>query len=341
MNSPDYPDPKETAAAQAGMNQSTAVSQQLLNQTNQKTPTGSLTYSKNGMNTFVDADGKVNYVPSFTATTTLSPDQQKIFDTGEETQQNIANIGRDQSARIGSLLGTPLDLGSFDLNDNTVSNKLYDLAAQRLNPRLQADEEALRTRLANSGIKAGSDAFNREMAGLSTAKNDALNGLLLNGRQQAVSEMLSGRQQSVQEQLTTRNQPINEISALLSGSQVSQPNFVSTPQTSVGGVDYTGLVNGKYAADTAKQSAMLGGLFGLAGTAATAGIKYSDRRLKDNIRRVGALDNGLPVYSYRMKGSDMTEIGLMADEVEIVKPWAVHDQPSGFKAVDYARAVEA
>ncbi|MDE1991668.1 MAG: tail fiber domain-containing protein, partial [Rhizobiaceae bacterium] len=119
------------------------------------------------------------------------------------------------------------------------------------------------------------------------------------------------------------------------------PNFVSTPQTSVGGVDYTGLVNNQYNQQVAQSNAMAGGLFGLLGSGLTAGIKYSDRRLKENIRRVGRLDNGLPVYAYNMVGSPVTEIGVMADEVETVNPGAVHVQPNGFKMVDYQRAPEA
>jgi hypothetical protein len=85
----------------------------------------------------------------------------------------------------------------------------------------------------------------------------------------------------------------------------------------------------------------MGGIFGLLGTGLTAGIKYSDRRLKANVRRVGTLDNGLPIYAYNMIGSPVTELGVMADEVEMIKPGAVHAQPSGYKMVDYALATEA
>lgn len=318
--SPDYPDPMTTAQAQAGLNQDTATTQQLLNMTNQVTPTGTLSYQQTGNTGFVDSNGKWVSIPRYTATTELTPEQQSIFNTNQETQANIAGIGRDQSARIGSLLSTPLDL-----SNTSVEDRLWDLASSRMDPQWAQSEEGLRARLANSGIKAGSDAYNREFANFSQAKNDAYNQLLLNGRGQAVQEML-----------TERNQPINEISALLSGSQVSMPSFTSTPQTSVGGVDYSGLVDSKYKADAASQAAMLGGLFGLAGAGVSA---FSDRRLKRDIRCVGALDNGLPVYAYRMAGSDVVQLGLMADEVEAVKPWAVSEHHSGFKMVNYDAAV--
>ena len=66
---------------------------------------------------------------------------------------------------------------------------------------------------------------------------------------------------------------------------------------------------------------------------------FSDRRLKTDIKRVGALENGLPVSLFRYKGDPTPRIGLMADEVERVRPEAVIERPDGFKVVRYDRAV--
>lgn len=66
----------------------------------------------------------------------------------------------------------------------------------------------------------------------------------------------------------------------------------------------------------------------------------SDRRVKDNIRRVGTLDNGLPVYTFTYKDDPRgtTVMGVMADEVEKVVPEAVIKQADGhFDAVDYSK----
>lgn len=63
----------------------------------------------------------------------------------------------------------------------------------------------------------------------------------------------------------------------------------------------------------------------------------SDRRLKTDIVRVGTLDSGLPVYSYRFKGSTLPQMGVMADEVRRVDPGAVHRGRDGFDRVDYRR----
>lgn len=327
---PPQPDPVATAKAQGEMNKETAIAQAGLNSVNQVTPDGSLTYEQIG----TWADG----TPRYQATTALTPASQGIYDTNKVTQQNIANIGRDQSGRIGELLGTPMKLG----NEATEA-RLMELGSARLNPQFARDEESARTRLANSGIRQGSAAWDAEMSRLGQNKNDAINQLLLTGRAQANQELL-----------TERNQPINEITALLSGSQVSNPTFTSTPQTQVAGVDYTGVVNNnynnamkQYQSDVSSGNAAMGGMFGLGGTIGSAALKYgggaalfSDRRLKKDIRRVGTLDNGLPVYVYRYKMGGPPQIGLMADEVEQVHPEAVH-KFGNYLAVDYVKAVEA
>jgi len=329
---PAAPDTLATATAQGNMNQNTATTQQLLNMTDQVTPNGTLSYNQTGDSTFTGADGKTYTVPKFSATTTLSPAQQQLLDLTNATKKNIGQIGVDQSQKIGSLLGTNIDL------DTATEGKIDALGAARLDPQFARNEDALRTRLANQGIQPGSAAWNAEMTQFGQGKNDAYNQLYL-----------TGRGQGAQEALTERNQPINEISALMSGSQVSNPAFSSTPQTSVAGVDYGGMVNNnfnaqnqQYMTQMGQQNAAMGGVFGLAGTGLAAGMKYglplmmaSDRRLKSDIVRVGTTVRDLPLYEYTIFGK--RQRGVMADEVEQVLPDAVHLDPSGYKMVDYAR----
>ena len=65
----------------------------------------------------------------------------------------------------------------------------------------------------------------------------------------------------------------------------------------------------------------------------------SDIRIKENISRVGKLDNGLPVYLFNYKGSDISQIGLMAQDVEKVNQEAVIEI-NGIKHVYYGKAVK-
>jgi hypothetical protein len=314
------PDPVATANAQTASNKSTAITQAELNNYDKVGPDGSLTYKQIGTN----ADG----TPQYQQTTALSAPNQAIYNTDQTTKQNLANIGADQSAAIGKLLGTPYNV------DQSIADKITSLGAQRLDPKFAQSEASLRTNLANSGIQEGSQAFDSAMRNFNQGKNDAYNSLYLQGDAQANSESLA-----------QRNQPINEISALLSGTQVATPTFAANPNTSVAGTDVAGITQNSYLdqnqqaqQSVAANNAMMGGLFSLAGTGATAASNYfkpSDRRLKTDIARVGTLDNGLPVYRYRYKAGGPMEIGLMADDVIEVHPESVRVGGDGFAKVDY------
>jgi hypothetical protein len=323
---PPPPNPTETSRAQTASNAATATAQARLSAVDQFTPDGSLTYDVIDYENVTDGLGGSNAVPRYRATQTLSPDQQRLRDLNLETQTGMATVGRDQTNRIGGLLSTPLKIGNEE-----VESRLFDLGSRRLNPMFAERDENLRSRLANQGIRAGSSAYDSEMRREGENRNDAFNSLLL-----------SGRGQAVQEQLTERNAPINEITALLSGSQVSQPNFVGTPNTQIAGTDHAGNVYkshaaamDNYRAELQSSQSMMGGLFGLA----SAGIGlFSDRRLKSNIKRVGTHALGIGIYEYDI--FDRRERGVMSDEVRTVRPDAVHVHESGFDQVDYA-ALEA
>ena len=90
--------------------------------------------------------------------------------------------------------------------------------------------------------------------------------------QTAFNATNAARQQYLNEQFALRNQPINEISALLTGSQVAQPNFVNPNTSTVANTDVGGLINKNFDQQMAvsnQQSAtannIIGGLFGFAG----------------------------------------------------------------------------
>jgi len=316
MKTPKAPDPYKTASAQAGMNRDTAITQMQLNGVNQVNPWGSVNYQQTGQNSFTDSQGNVVSTPQFTQTTTYSPEQQAIFDATQGAQGNLAQLAESQSGFLRDYMAKP-----FEFNNSDAEQWAYDLASPRLLQQQGQNEAQMRTVLANKGIREGSAAWNAEMGRMTNANTDQLNQLALTGRGQAFSEALA-----------RRNQPINEITALMSGSQVSNPAQMggATPQAGVGGVDYTGLVNQKYKADLAQSQAAMGGLFGLA----SAGLgMFSDRRLKTDIQRVGQTDAGTPIYTYRYIWGGPVQMGVMAQDV----PEAQVPDPSGFLRVDYSR----
>lgn len=84
---------------------------------------------------------------------------------------------------------------------------------------------------------------------------------------------------------------------------------------------------------------MLGGLSSMAGAGMMAYNMFSDRRVKEDVRQVGLLNNGLPVYAYRYKWGGPEQIGVMAQDVEKVHPEAV-SEIAGVKTVNYGQAVQ-
>lgn len=137
-----------------------------------------------------------------------------------------------------------------------------------------------------------------------------------------------------------RQNPLNELNALRTGSQVTSPQFGGVPGANVANTDVVSPINnafnaqmGAYNSQVAQNNAMTGGLFQLG--AAALPMMFSDVRLKENIKRVGYTDSGLPVYTYNYKGDITPQMGVMAQDVEKVKPEAVATHASGYKMVRY------
>jgi muramidase (phage lysozyme) len=66
---------------------------------------------------------------------------------------------------------------------------------------------------------------------------------------------------------------------------------------------------------------------------------FSDERLKHDKERVGEMHDGTPIYRFKYNGSDHTQIGLMAQDVEKRHPEAVGES-QGYKTVDYEKATD-
>lgn len=248
---PTPPDPVATANAQTASNVKTATTQQQLNMVDQTNPYGSSTYTQTGK----WEDG----TPKFANQVTLSPEEQRNQNQQWEFDDLTNTLGINQTKKLTGLLDTP-----FKLDNEASESRLMELGRKRLDPVLAERSSALETKLYNQGVMPGTEAYDRAMRANTEGENDAYNQLLLAGRGQANTELAA-----------ERNQPINEITALLSGGQVTQPNFQSTPQTSVAGTDIAGLTMdaykygplAQYQAENANRQAMMGGLFGLGGSA--------------------------------------------------------------------------
>lgn len=254
-SAPTPPDPNVVAGAQTGTNVNTAIANTQLGQVDQYGPGGSLTYDQTGTNSFTDPNSGETYdVPSYSATTQLSDGQQAIYDQNEGAQLGLASTANQQASFLNDYLGTP---ANFDTG--AIEGRLDELMSARMDPQFEQQRAATENRLAQQGATPGSEAWNVEMDALNRSQSDARNGMYLQGRGQALGELTA-----------QRNQPINEITALLSGSQVNQPNFSMARPAQMPTVDYAGLVNNNFAQQNAnyqqqmgQRNSLLGGLFGL------------------------------------------------------------------------------
>lgn len=273
-SAPDYPDPAETAAAQAQANIEAAIASAWINNANQQTPFGSVNYTQTGTQRVGEHD-----VPTFNVNQTLSPAQQELFDSRTDLTQGgiyladhmlrqaIPNLANQFT--LEGLPGLPTNMDDF-------RGQMADSLMQRFDQDYGRQENGVRNRLANSGIQEGSEAWNAEMDRLSRARTDASNQAFQTAgteaqRQYGMQKDL--RQQGINERSLMRAQPINEISGLLGlGSGVQLPQFQSGMGTGVAPTDVIGPTMGQYNAQMQQyqqsqqnNNAMMGGLFGLGG----------------------------------------------------------------------------
>lgn len=438
---PTPPNPVETARASTSTNVATGVANAFLNNVNQVTPQGSLNYNATGSYNWTDpVTGTAYNIPTFTATQTLSPEQQAIQGQNQAAQYNLAGMANAQSGKIAQHLSNPLDTSgapargdassitgvpsaatSFaqggplqsslsNIGDITRSYGAGDFSADRqhvedalmarMNPQLQLERSSIEQRLADQGIRYGSPAYTHAMDDYNRQANDArfaavdqaggeqarmmqmdktradfqnaaqeqgynqeLGQAGLNnaaqgqqfqqnaaeatfrnaGLAQQVQQAQSGfnasevaRNQYLQEAYANRNQPINEITSLMSGSQVQQPNFVNTPGSQIATTDTAGLINqnfnqqmGNYTAQNQNWQQLMGGVLGLGAGA----LKLSDEREKTDIDKVGSVfaydqdaeRQQLPIYQYSYKDDPAStrHIGPMAQDVQKLDPKSV------------------
>jgi len=335
-SAPAAPDYRAAAQETAAGNIDAARLATAANRVNQVTPYGNLSYAITG------ADPYGN--PTWTATQTLSPAQQQLLD-----YQNQASIGLGQLANKGlgyveNMLQTPFDVSKLPSTGFNPSQTYQEAYMQRLAPQLQQGREQLQQQLANKGIDIGSTAYDRAMMQQAQREND----LLAAATTQGFGVGQQARQSALQEQAYLRNEPLNTLSAVRTGAQVQGPQFVnSAQQATTAGPDILGAANmqynaamGDFNAKNAAQANLNQGLMGLG----SAGIMaFSDVRLKENIKAIGVMDNGLTLYSFEYKdeikshplAGDGVHVGVMAQEVEQVFPYAVKTLDDGYKVVDY------
>jgi hypothetical protein len=244
-SAPKAPDPYQTAGADYAYNNPS-----------QYTPYG------NVVNTPPQFGPNGQPMSSGSMTMNLSPELQAILDK----QLQVSGITLDQAlSRQGELS----KLGKLPSPDR---GKYEDLLFQRqrglLDPVFAEQERSMRDRLSNQGLPAASEAYGYDQGQFFDERNQAY------GRAAMDSTLGAGdlMSQEIANAATLRSIPFNEIASLLGIQQVQPPglNSFHAPR----GADFTGaqaLQSGmqqqNYQTGMSGFSDMLGGLFGLGGSA--------------------------------------------------------------------------
>lgn len=329
-DTPTPPDPTVTAQAQGAENKSTAIANANLNRVDTNTPYGSLTYANAGTN----SDG----TPKTTANVTLSPDEQRLLDTGNANKISLANTASGMLGQIDSQYKQPADFNSTIAPEvKQAQDAAYNTSARYLDPQFSRAEDEQRTRLANQGVVQGSDAYNKATDQLSEQKEQAYG----TARNQAITQGNQEQNNLFSQMFSLRELPLNEFSALTTGSQVQNPSFPSVPGTQQATTDIAGITNQGYQnqlAQSNQQNQLWNNLFSLGGDLGGAAILASDRRLKRNIEYLGLTPGGFRAYRFEFKDATYgagVHVGVMADEVRKILPAAVLVGADGYDRVNY------
>lgn len=261
---PDY-----TAAAQQTAAGNLAAAQQATaaNRVNQVTPYGNLDYAITGQDSYGN--------PTWTATQTLSPDQQTLYNQQMQTSQGLGNLQNQGLGYVENMLSQPFDTSQLPQSGINPGETMQDSVMRRLQPQIEQGQERLQAQLANQGVVPGTEAYNRAMQMQSQKENDLLTSAVIQG----TNTGLAANQQAFGQAGYIRNEPINTLNAIRSGSQVTNPSYISNvpQQATTAGADILGASQmgynaqmGDFNAKQAAQQSMNQGLMGLGGAALMA-----------------------------------------------------------------------
>lgn len=216
---PPAPDYVGAAQAQGLSNLQAAVATGRINNPNVNNPYGTQTVQWTG-------SGE-NITP--TITQTLAPAQQQILDRENKARIAMGDAGVAAATQLKDTLGNNLDFSTLPAANKPAEQYRSDVVnamMARVNQDTEGQRAAKNAELIAAGIRPGTEAYTNAMTQIDRQYNDARNNAILAAGQES-SRMFGmdsqARQQAIAEMLTQRQVPLNEVNALLTGAQVSNP----------------------------------------------------------------------------------------------------------------------
>ena len=138
MGKPKAPAPPDYAAAakaQGEANVNSSLATNYMNQVNQVGPYGSITYNRSATDGYTLPDG--TFIPNTTLTTTLSPEQQKLYDQNVGLSTQLNDLAAKGIGYVEETANKPVDLSGLPPQTTSVAQALYKSQADQGNLGLQ------------------------------------------------------------------------------------------------------------------------------------------------------------------------------------------------------------
>ncbi len=264
---------------------------------------------------------------------------------------------------------TPL-ASTDDLSDYATRSEgaYYDRAMSRLQPAMEMQRTALHTDLINSGLPVGSEAYNNSMAQLGLQQNDQMQGLAqssiaegqrmrqglageaqtMRQAQLAESSMIremqnQARQQALTDALLQRRLPMEELATLTGSPSIGAAGVgtattgLNVPGVSVAPPPIFAATQAQGANEANRYATKMQGYGAKMDAFGDIATMISDKTLKENIVKVGQSPSGFNIYEWNYLWSPERFRGVIAQEVQKIKPKAVLSNIFGHLLVDYSK----
>ena len=233
---PATPDYRGAAVEQGAANLEAARATARLSNPNTYTPYGTQ---------LVSYDGDIPTIRQ-----TLTPTAQKTLEAQQGVELSLANLGSKGAQTASGVLDKPFSFGGPDVQTSLDLSGIAKMPVNagmtgqeaimsRLNPSLARQRTTTETNLINQGLRPGSEAYDNAIRSLGEQETDARTQAVLQGlnldigaNQQGFGQQLeagkfgnTAQQQALAEAIQLRQLPLNEITALMSGSQIQNPQF--------------------------------------------------------------------------------------------------------------------
>lgn len=270
---PPAPDYGSAAAAQGLANKEAALASSRLNNPNVVNPNGTQTWTEGA-------------TPEArpTVTQALSPEQQNLYNQSMQTKGLLGGLGIQGATALQGVVGKNLDMSGLPAAPTVQRSRddVYNAMMARVNTDTAGARDQKNSELIAAGIRPGNKAYDAAMAGIDRGYNDARQqALIAQGAegQRDFGMQTQARKDALGEMLAQRQTPLNEINALMSQSQVTNPfavpgiaqntNIAPAPLFGAAQAQYGAQSNAYNAQQAGNQSAM-NGLFSLGAAAAGA-----------------------------------------------------------------------